>query len=123
MLVNRAHRKCRKRSANLQLQDDHRDLPGAGPDGDLAFEIGGVRLGEELLNKRGDPASGLNVSGWPRLRAPPGRSSSLSSKSIVCAANSGFRIATPLLRFPERRTGAMAARSLGLVPTPVIPVP
>ena len=44
MLVNRAHRKYRKRSANLQLQDDHRDLPGAGLDGDLAFEIGGVRL-------------------------------------------------------------------------------
>ena len=27
---------------------------------DLAFEIGGIRLGEELLNKRGYPASGLN---------------------------------------------------------------
>ena len=47
--VNRAHRKCRKRPANFQLQDDHRNLAGAGPDGDLAFEIGGIRLGEELL--------------------------------------------------------------------------
>ena len=60
VLVNRAHRKCRKRPADFQLQDDHRDLAGAGPDGDLAFEIGGIRLGEELLNKRGYPASALN---------------------------------------------------------------
>ena len=61
-----------------------------------------------------------------RVASPPGTtrpSSSLSSKSIVCAANSVLRTATPLLRFPARRTGAMAARSLGLVPTPVIPVP
>ena len=30
VLVNRAHRKCRKRPAHLQLQDDYRDLTGAG---------------------------------------------------------------------------------------------
>ena len=70
VLVNRVHRKCCKHPAGVQLQCHGCHLASHGLDRNLAPEIGGVRIGENLLDEFGNSASGLDFSIGPFHRVP-----------------------------------------------------